>query len=132
MTALNPSQLEQLNKKLNEQYQALLREVRDELENSGNQHRIDLLNSEPGDSGDESLANALADFNLTTLDRHIDGVRDVEAAFQRIRSGEFGVCTDCGDDIPFNRLQAYPTAKRCIVCQEKREREYAQGGHPKL
>jgi DnaK suppressor protein len=132
MTALNPSQLEQLNKKLNEQYQALLREVRDELENSGNQHRIDLLNSEPGDSGDESLANALADFNLTTLDRHIDGVRDVEAAFQRIRSGGFGVCTDCGDDIPFNRLQAYPTAKRCIVCQEKREREYAQGGHPKL
>jgi DnaK suppressor protein len=132
MTALNPSQLEQLNKKLNEQYQALLREVRDELENSGNQHRIDLLNSEPGDSGDESLANALADFNLTTLDRHIDGVRDVEAAFQRIRSGEFGVCIDCGDDIPFNRLQAYPTAKRCIVCQEKREREYAQGGHPKL
>jgi DnaK suppressor protein len=132
MTALNPSQLEQLNKKLNEQYQALLREVRDELENSGNQHRIDLLNSEPGDSGDESLANALADFNLTTLDRHIDGVRDVEAAFQRIRSGEYGVCIDCGDDIPFNRLQAYPTAKRCIVCQEKREREYAQEGHPKL
>jgi DnaK suppressor protein len=132
MTALNPSQLEQLNKKLNEQYQALLREVRDELENSGNQHRIDLLNSEPGDSGDESLANALADFNLTTLDRHIDGVRDIEAAFQRIRSGEYGVCIDCGDDIPFNRLQAYPTAKRCIVCQEKREREYAQEGHPKL
>jgi DnaK suppressor protein len=132
MTALNPSQLEQLNKKLNEQYQALLREVRDELENSGNQHRIDLLNSEPGDSGDESLANALADFNLTTLDRHIEGVRDVEAAFQRMRSGEYGVCIDCGDDIPFNRLQAYPTAKRCIVCQEKREREYAQEGHPKL
>jgi DnaK suppressor protein len=132
MTALTPSQLEELNKKLNEQYQALLREVRDELANSGNQQRIELLNREPGDSGDESLATALADFNLTTLDRHIDGVRDVEAAFQRIRNGEYGVCIDCGDDIPFNRLQAYPTAKRCIVCQEKREREYAQGGHPKM
>jgi DnaK suppressor protein len=132
MTALNPSQLDQLAKKLNEQYQALLREVREELANSGNQHRIDLLNSEPGDSGDESLATALADFNLATLNRHIQGMRDIEAALQRIKSGEFAICIDCGDDVPFNRLQAYPTAKRCIVCQEKREREYAQEGHSKM
>jgi len=132
MAAVNPSQRDQLVTKLKEDYQTLLREVRGELENSGDQHRIELLNREPGDSGDESMANALADFNLTTLDRHIDGVRDVEAAFQRIKDGEYGVCIDCGDDIPFNRLQAYPTAKRCIVCQEKREREYAQEGHPKM
>ena len=32
----------------------------------------------------------------------------------------------------FKRLQAYPTAKRCIECQEKREREYAQEGRPTL
>jgi len=132
MAAVNPSQRDQLVTKLKEDYQTLLREVRGELENSGDQHRIELLNREPGDSGDESMANALADFNLTTLDRHIDGVRDVEAAFQRIKDGEYGVCIDCGDDIPFNRLQAYPTAKRCFVCQEKREREYAQEGHPKM
>jgi DnaK suppressor protein len=39
------------------------------------------------------------------------------------------VCVDCGDGIAFNRLQAYPTAKRCIVCQEKREKQYAREGH---
>lgn len=132
MSPLMKSQLAQLEKKLNEDHQVLLREVREELENSGNQHRIDLLNSEPGDSGDESLANALADFNLTRLDRHIDDMRDIEAAFLRIKNGEYGVCLDCGDDIGFQRLMAYPTAKRCIVCQEKREREYAQQGHPKM
>ena len=132
MSALNQSQLDLLNKKLNDQYQALLREVREELANSGNQHRIYLLNQEPGDSGDESLATALADFNLATLNRHIDGLRDIEAAFLRIKSGEYGVCVECGDDVPFNRLQAYPTAKRCIVCQEQREKQYAQEGHPKM
>lgn len=132
MPALTPSQLDQLVKKLNEDYQALLREVREELENSGNQHRIDLLNSEPGDSGDESLANALADFNLTILDRHIDAMRDIEAALQRVRDGEYGVCIDCGEDVGFPRLMAYPTAKRCIVCQEQREKRYAQEGRPTL
>jgi RNA polymerase-binding protein DksA len=132
MAPLNQSQLDQLSKKLNEDNQALLREVRSELENSGDQHRIDLLNSEPGDTGDESMANALADFNVARLDRQIQGMRDIEAAFQRIKNGEYGVCIECGDDIGFNRLQAFPTAKRCIVCQEKREREYAQEGHPKM
>lgn len=132
MPALTPSQLDPLVKKLNEEYQALLREVREELENSGNQHRIDLLNQEPGDSGDESLANALADFNLTLLDRHIDRMRDIEAALQRVRSGEYGVCIDCGENVTFPRLMAYPTAKRCLVCQEQREKRYAQEGHPTL
>ena len=132
MAVLNPSQLEQLTRKLKEDYQTLLREVRNELENSGDQHRIDLLNSEPGDAGDESLANALADYNLTILDRHIDGMRDIEAALQRIKNGEYGVCIDCGEEVTFPRLMAYPTAKRCIVCQEQREKHYAQEGRPKM
>jgi len=132
MSVLSPTQLDQLARKLKEDYQALVREVREELENSGNQHRIDLLNREPGDSGDESLANALADFNLALLDRHIDGMRDIEAALQRIRNGEYGVCIDCGDAVTFLRLMAYPTAKRCIVCQEQREKLYAQEGRPKM
>jgi len=132
MAALKQYQLDQLAHQLKEQYQALLHEVREELENSGNQHRIDLLNSEPGDSGDESMANALADINVATVDHHIRDMRDIEAALQRIKEETFGACIDCGDDIDFNRLQAYPTAKRCIVCQEKREREFVQEGHPKM
>lgn len=132
MAALTLSQLDQLGKKLNAQYKTLLSEVRGELENSGDQHRIDLLNGEPGDVGDESLADALADFNAERLNRHIQGLRDIEAALQRIKDGDYGSCIDCGDDIGLTRLQAYPTAKRCIVCQERREREYAQEGHPKM
>lgn len=132
MAAPTSSQLDQLVAKLNEDYQVLLREVRGELENSGNQHRIDLLNREPGDSGDESLASTLADFNITIVDRQVHGMRDIEAALQRIRDGEYGTCIDCGDDIAFARLLAYPTARRCIVCQEKRERLYAQEGHPTM
>jgi RNA polymerase-binding protein DksA len=132
MPALDPSQLDQLVDKLKEDYQKLLREVRDELENTGDQHRIDLLNSEPGDAGDESMANALSDFNVAMIDRQVHEIRDIEAAFRRVKDGEYGVCIECGDDIGFTRLQAYPTAKRCIVCQEKREKQYVQEGHPKM
>lgn len=132
MAVLSKSQRDQLAKKLNEAYRALVAEIREELDNTGNQHRIDLLNREPGDSGDESLAVALADLNILRFDRHVQALADIEAALQRVKDGEYGVCIDCGDDIGFARLEAYPTAKRCIVCQEQREKHYAHEGHPKM
>jgi RNA polymerase-binding protein DksA len=132
MATLSQAQLDQLVEQLNAERRALLQEVRAELENSGDQQRIELLNREPGDSGDESLATSLADFNLTMMDRQITELRDIEAAFARVKAGEYGVCVDCGQDIEFPRLKAYPTAKRCLQCQEKRERTFAHGGRPKL
>jgi DnaK suppressor protein len=132
MAALTPSQMDQLATKLKADYQTLLLEVREELENRGVQHRIDLLNSEPGDSGDESMANALADVNIKMVDRQVQEIRDIETTFKRIKDGTFGMCIDCGEAIPFNRLQAYPTAKRCIACQEKREKQYGQEGHSSM
>ena len=42
---------------------------------------------------------------------------DIEAALERIDAGTYGQCTDCGVTIPPARLNAYPTAKRCIDCQ---------------
>jgi len=132
MPVLNPTQLRELSALLNTLYQDVQREVRAEFDNAGEQHRIDLLNREPGDSGDESLANALADFNVVRFDRYIQGLRDIEAAMQRMKTGDYGVCIECGDEVGYARLHAYPTARRCITCQEKHEREYAQAGHPKL
>ena len=42
---------------------------------------------------------------------------DIEAALKRMDAGTYGQCTDCGVTIPPARLNAYPTAKRCIDCQ---------------
>lgn len=132
MPALTKAQIDQLTQRMKRDYQDLLREVREELSHPDDQHRIDQLNAEPGDSGDESLANALADLNVARIDRQIRDIRDIEAAFRRLKNGEYGICTECGSEIGFARLQAYPAAKRCLVCQEKREREYAHEGHPRL
>lgn len=47
---------------------------------------------------------------------------DIEAALERIQAGSYGQCADCGVTIPPARLNAYPTAKRCIACQTVAER----------
>lgn len=38
------------------------------------------------------------------------------AALKRMDEGEFGYCTDCGEDIETSRLALDPTVPRCLSC----------------
>ena len=42
-------------------------------------------------------------------------------ALRRLVEGTYGVCADCGGDIPEARLDALPEAPRCLECQSARE-----------
>ena len=42
--------------------------------------------------------------------------REGRAARERVASGTFGVCEVCGRGIADARLEARPTARRCIAC----------------
>jgi DnaK suppressor protein len=46
----------------------------------------------------------------------------VEGALDRIRTGTFGQCISCGQEINAKRLEAVPWTRFCIACQEKLER----------
>ncbi|MDH3451376.1 MAG: TraR/DksA family transcriptional regulator [Gammaproteobacteria bacterium] len=41
----------------------------------------------------------------------------IDAALKRLDLGSYGRCCDCGNAIGFARLQAHPTARRCIACK---------------
>jgi DnaK suppressor protein len=131
MGHLTQQQLHQLNKKLNDRYQVLLVEVRKELDGVGKQN-VEGLKAGTGDAGDESVADLLADLGATMIDRQIHGLREIEAARARMRDGTYGECIDCGSEIPFERLAAYPTALRDVPCQNQYEKNYVQEGRPTL
>jgi DnaK suppressor protein len=46
-------------------------------------------------------------------------LKQVDAALDRLATGDFGVCAACGDEISPKRLAAIPWAHCCIVCQER-------------
>ena len=52
------------------------------------------------------------------LDREAKSLKSVEEAIDRIKSGAFGVCLRCDEDIPEKRLRAVPWASCCLTCQE--------------
>jgi RNA polymerase-binding protein DksA len=66
----------------------------------------------------EEQANDLEDQQtLEALgESEIREIRQIQGALKRIAEGTYGVCVQCGGDIDPKRLNALPTATRCISC----------------
>lgn len=48
----------------------------------------------------------------------------IAKALDQIKNDTYGICVDCGQDIPLARLKVHPYADRCIRCATA-----AEGGH---
>ena len=129
---LKQSQLELLEKALDHQYVELLEEVREELKHTGDGDYVELLGRGGADTGEEAVRDLLWGLNATFYDRHIREIHEIEDTRTRIREGEYGTCAECGEEIVFERLQARPTATRCIYCQRQHERTHAFEATPNL
>ena len=44
----------------------------------------------------------------------------IKAALNRIARVTYGICAVCGEPIPMKRLEAVPTALRCVTCEQQR------------
>lgn len=43
-------------------------------------------------------------------------LRDISLALEKIKNGTYGKCEKCGKDIPADRMEIYPEARFCVVC----------------
>lgn len=132
MMSLEQSQIQLLEESLDRQYVELLEEVREELVQDGNGKYVELLGRGGADAGEEAVRDLLWGLNSTLFDRHIRELHEIEDARIRIREGDYGYCADCGDEIALQRLQARPTAIRCIHCQRQHERTHSYEATPSL
>lgn len=48
-------------------------------------------------------------------------IRGLDHAIQHSLAGHYGICEDCGHDIPPRRLQVIPSATLCVTCQGRHE-----------
>lgn len=131
MARPNRQQIDILQRTMLEQRKGLLDSTHDELAR-WTEHPIGEIAGEVADVGDDSVASLMTDLDHAEVQRRVDAVRDIDAALERIKSGHYGTCIDCGADIDFDRLSAFPTAKRCVDCQSRHEKTYAHGDTPTL
>ena len=45
----------------------------------------------------------------------------LQTAMTNIDEPEFGICFECGEDIPIGRILLMPAAKMCVTCTEEYE-----------
>ncbi len=66
---------------------------------------------------------------LRTRDRERKLIKKIEQSLDSIEKGEYGYCGSCGAEIGIRRLEARPTAEKCIDCKTYEEiREKQVGG----
>jgi DnaK suppressor protein len=78
------------------------------------------------DGGDD-VEQSITDYNNSHLlrfrNREVFYAKKIDKALKKFEINEYGLCTDCGSWIKFERLLARPTAEMCIVCKEESERD---------
>jgi DnaK suppressor protein len=87
-------------------------------------------NQQP-DDGIQDLADKAAsayskELNLSLSDGERNLLLAIDEAFNRLRDGNYGVCTNCGNAIGEKRLTAVPWTAFCIDCQELQEKGMLQ------
>lgn len=123
MATLTREQIGHLSKLMDERYERERKEICAVTQRA----REQLDEGMSADWVDAALAESTLAADDAMISQDIQDVRDINTARERLSTGTYGICADCGEAIAYERLLAYPTAKRCIHCQRLYEQGKAVG-----
>ena len=97
-----------------------IEERREVLRHGGEGTREELADYDqhPGDVGTETFTQELEETTGMILDEEEQRVKDARRALD---DGRYGLCVDCGSEIPAERLEAMPESIRCVDDQRHYE-----------
>jgi RNA polymerase-binding transcription factor DksA len=119
---LSPVQLAELELALRTQQRALRADVAAKLRTQEDPRLVGLRNRME-DTDDWAAADAMAAHDIALVSHDLAELANVEQALARLADGSYGECVDCAGAIPYPRLAAYPSARRCVACQEAVEKQ---------
>lgn len=105
---------------LQETLQAELDELRSLEEGSGATDVVELDQTRVGRLSRMDAMRAQAMANATAA-RRKQRIRQIYAALERLRDGEYGWCVECGEAINPQRLHVDPSTPMCVKCAEHAE-----------
>ena len=131
MANLTKEQLKKLRKQLGERQRVLAEEITAKRHDAASASTEDVIGG-VGDPGDESVARMQQDLSIEEVGRDAEELASIEGALVRMDDGSYGDCDECGNEIDYRRLEAQPTAIRCIDCQSQWEKTHAHRSTPTL
>ena len=103
---------------------------KDELEESlrrlmqaQKEYNAQSFNDARSDEFDHAQKEIVAFSNYGLIDRKNKEIKKIEYLIQKIsRDEDFGICEECGEPIPTERLLIVPEATLCVDCQSELEK----------
>ena len=121
----------ELKRRLRARADQLRDEIRSTLARSSDESHVRIAEL-ARDEGDDSFSDLIVDLNFADIDRDAQELHRIDGALRRLKDGTYGNCIDCGAAIPAPRLEAEPTALRCVSCQELYEKTHASPNTPTM
>jgi DnaK suppressor protein len=118
---LSRAELRDVEHRLDRRQQALTAAIAEERRRIDNE-ALSQLDAEVGDQVDQAFVMTSVEMERGLIDRYTEELEQIAAVRERLASGVFGQCLDCGEPIGALRLQAQPTAVRCTDCQWRHEK----------
>ena len=78
-------------------------------------------NTRQGDMADQASGTNEVHIQLKLKQTDAKILQAIEEALERLSSGSYGLCRDCGENIAPARLNAIPWTRVCIECKEKQK-----------
>lgn len=105
-----------LKEKLSAEKQRLENELSRFAKSTGTPHEYETQYEDIGDGTDENATEVENYVDNLALENQLESqLHEVDTALEKIGRGTYGICEVCHEEIPINRLQAYPAAKTCVL-----------------
>ncbi|MBE7479666.1 MAG: TraR/DksA C4-type zinc finger protein [Polyangiaceae bacterium] len=114
---MTKAQLKKFKELLDEKRMEIIRKAQQTLDEDMTLDANDLP-----DEMDLASSEYLQSFTFRLRGREKAFLDKIQKALEKIDSGSFGVCDDCGERISVKRLEARPETTLCIRCKEDQER----------
>lgn len=110
---------EYMNDKQKEHFKRILLDWRNELmqEVDRTVHHMQDEAANPPDPADRATLEEEFSIELRTRDRERRLIKKIDSTIELIANDEYGYCDSCGVEIGIRRLEARPTANKCIDCK---------------
>ena len=121
---------EDMNENQKDHFKSILRNWRNQLMEEVDRtvhHMQDEAANYP-DPADRATQEEEFSLELRTRDRERKLIKKIDSTIEKIAQNDYGFCESCGIEIGIRRLEARPTANKCIDCKTLDEIKEKQWG----
>lgn len=117
MEHLSEEQIKEIKELLTNMRKRLLESAQEQIRDPSN------VTFEGGDEIDRADLEEERYLTFRIKGREATLIHKIDYALMKIESGTYGVCENCGAQIPYERLKARPVTTMCFECKELEEEQ---------